>query len=381
MRIGVPREGLAGETRVALIPESVEKLIKAGSSVAVESGAGLQAGFPDDEYRRKGAEILPDAGRLFEWAELILKVRPPTDPEIERLRERHILIGLLDPLVDPDRIRRLAEKKVTSFALELMPRISRAQSMDVLSSMSAVGGYKAVLIAAGHLPKFFPLLMTAAGTIPAARVFVIGAGVAGLQAIATARRLGAVVEAYDVRPVVREQVRSLGARFVELGVEAEDAETKGGYARAQSEDFYRRQQEQMARYVAAADVVITTALVPGRAAPKLVTEEAVRSMRPGSVIVDMAAEQGGNCALTEAGKTVVRHGVTICGLTNLPATMPADASRLFSRNVTAFLQHVVRGGAIRLDEGDEVVRGPLITHGGELTNERVRRAIGSGADR
>lgn len=380
MRIGVPRETREGETRVALIPESVPRLKKSGLDVSIEKGAGTEAGFTDDAYKDKGAEIESDAKALFKKSDIVLKVKPPTKKELGLLREKQILIGLLDAFNELDGVRKLAEAKVSSFALEFMPRITRAQSMDVLSSMSSIGGYKAVLIAAEQLPKFFPLLMTAAGTIPPAKVFVIGAGVAGLQAIATARRLGAVVEAYDVRPVVREQVESLGGKFVELQLKTEDAETKGGYAKAQSEEFYRKQQELMTERVAASDVVVTTALVPGKKAPVLVTEEAVKKMRPGSVIVDMAAEQGGNCEATEPGKVTRKHGVTICGLYNLPASMANHASMMYSRNVTTFLQHAVKEGELKVDEEDEVIRGPLLTHEGRVTNDRIRSAMESGAE-
>ena len=322
MIVGVPRESVPGERRVALVPELIGKLIKGGLEVLVQAGAGAAAGFLDSAYAEAAARLEPD---VLAQADILLKVQPPTDEEIGRVREGAILIGLLQPYANAAAIKALTARRVTAFSMELMPRITRAQSMDALSAMSTISGYKAVLIAAGHLPKFFPLLMTAAGTMTPARVFVIGAGVAGLQAVGTAKRLGAVVEAYDTRPVVKEQVESLGARFVELGLETKDAEAKTGYAKAQSEEFYDKQRQMMLKYVTAADVVIPTALVPGKRAPVLITEEMVQGMRAGSVIVDLAAEQGGNCALTEPGQEVVRHGVLIIGPTNLPSTLPFHA--------------------------------------------------------
>jgi NAD(P) transhydrogenase subunit alpha len=373
--VGVPQEAAPPERRVALVPELVPPLVRAGLEVLVEPGAGEAAGFPDPAYADKGASLAADVlGR----ADVVLKVRPPTAEEAGRLREGATLIGLLQPYANAAALRTLAARRVTAFALELMPRITRAQPMDALSAMSTVAGYKAALIAAGHLPKFFPLLMTAAGTVTPARVFVLGAGVAGLQAIGTARRLGAVVEAYDTRPVVKEQVESLGARFVELGLATADAQEKTGYARAQSEEFYRRQRELLARSVAAADAVITTALVPGRRAPVLLSEEMVRGMRPGSVIVDLAAEQGGNCALTEPGQEVVRHGVLVSGLTNLPATVPFHASQMYARTVTSYLAHLLKDGRVHLDLADELTRGPLVTHRGEVVHEAVRVALAAG---
>src|SRR6266849_4437547 len=310
MIVSVPKESAPDERRVALVPELVPKLTRAGLEVVVQSGAGGAAGFLDPSYIGVGARIEPE---VFDKADVLLKVQPPTAVEIEQMKVGATLIGFLQPYTSTAEIKALAARRITTFAMELMPRITRAQSMDALSAMSTVAGYKAVLIAANRLAKFFPLLMTAAGTVTPARVFIIGAGVAGLQAIGTAKRLGAVVEAYDTRPVVKEQVESLGAKFAELGLETKDAQDQGGYAKAQSEDFYRKQQEMMSRYVAAADVVIPTALVPGQRAPILITEEIVRGMRPGSVILDLAAEQGGNCALTEPGREVVRHGVVILG--------------------------------------------------------------------
>jgi H+-translocating NAD(P) transhydrogenase subunit alpha len=372
MIVGVPKETVPGEQRVALVPELVGKLTKAGLDAVVQAGAGTEAGFLDPHYQEKGAQVEPD---VWAKADILLKVQPPTTEEIRTIREGTTLIGFLQPYANAAGIQALAARKVTAFAMELMPRITRAQSMDALSAMSTVAGYKAVLLAANRLPKFFPLLMTAAGTVTPARVFIIGAGVAGLQAIGTARRLGAVVEAYDTRPVVKEQVESLGAKFVELGLETKDAEAKTGYAKAQSEEFYRRQQEVMGKVVAAADVVIPTALVPGKRAPVLITEEMVRGMRPGSVIVDLAAEQGGNCALTEPGQEVVKHGVVIVGPLNLPSTLPFHTSQMYARTVFNYLTHLLKDGAVRLDLTDELTRGPLVTHQGEVVHEVVKQAL------
>ncbi len=375
MIVGVAKETVAGERRVALVPDVVPKLTGAGLEVVVQSGAGAAAGFLDPVYAAKGARVEPD---VFAQADVLLKVQPPTVAEVGTIKEGATLIGFLQPYTNAAGIQALAGRKVTAFAMELMPRITRAQPMDALSAMSTVAGYKAVLIAANHLPKVFPLLMTAAGTLTPARVFVIGAGVAGLQAIGTARRLGAVVEAYDTRPVVKEQVESLGAKFVELALETKDAQDAGGYAKAQSEEFYRRQREFMAKCVAAADVVITTALVPGKRAPVLITAEMVQGMRPGSVIVDLAAEQGGNCELTEPGQDVVRHDVVICGPANLPSTVPLHASQMYARNVTAFLAHLLKDGKVHLDLNDELTRGPLVTHQGEVVHEAVKAALAAG---
>jgi NAD(P) transhydrogenase subunit alpha len=372
MVIGIPKETLPGERRVALVPDLVPKLTKAGLSVAIEPGAGLAAGFPDPAYEGKGARLGPDP--LAE-ADIVLKVQPPNLDEIGRMKQGSILIGFLQPYANGSGIKALAAGQITSFSMELMPRITRAQPMDALSAMSTIAGYKAVLLAASRVPKFFPLLMTAAGTVTPARVFVIGAGVAGLQAIGTARRLGAVVEAYDTRPAVKEQVESLGARFAELQLETKDAEGKSGYARGQAEEFYRKQQEMMFKYVTAADAVITTALVPGERAPVLITEEMVRGMRPGSIIVDLAAEQGGNCALTEPGQETERHGVTILGPVNLPSTMPYHASEMYARTVTNYLAHLLKDGNVRLDLNDELTRGPLVTHEGEIRHEAVKARL------
>jgi NAD(P) transhydrogenase subunit alpha len=373
MIVGIPRETAAGERRVALVPDLVARLTGAGLEVAVEPGAGMQAGFPDEAYTEKGARLDPDA---LARADVVLKVQPPTAGEIARLKEGATLVGLLQPYGNAAILEALAARRVTAFSMELLPRITRAQPMDALSAMSTVSGYKAVLIAAERLPKFFPLLMTAAGTLTPARVFVIGAGVAGLQAIGTARRLGAVVEAYDTRPAVKEQVESLGAKFAELALETADAQDKGGYARAQSEDFYRKQREFMGRCVSAADVVITTALVPGQKAPTLVTEDMVKAMRPGSVIVDLAAEQGGNCAVTEPGREAVKHGVLVVGPLNLPSSVPFHSSQMYARNVTSFLAHLVKDGQVQLDLADELTKGPLVTHQGEIVHEAVKASMG-----
>jgi NAD(P) transhydrogenase subunit alpha len=370
--VSVPKETVPGEQRVALVPELVPRLTEAGLEVAVQSGAGELAGFFDDGYAAKGARL---EAEVFDKADILLKVQPPTIDEISHMKEDSVLICFLQPYTNAGAIRALAARQITAFSMELMPRITRAQPMDALSAMSTVAGYKAVLVAASRLPKFFPLLMTAAGTVTPARVFVIGAGVAGLQAIGTAKRLGAVVEAYDTRPAVKEQVESLGAKFAELGLAAKDAEDKSGYAKAQSEDFYQKQQEMMSKYVASADVVIPTALVPGQRAPILITEEMVRGMRPGSVVLDLAAEQGGNCALTEPGREIVRHGVVIIGPMNLPSTIPFQASEMYARTVTNYLVHLLKDGRPYLDFEDELTRGPLVTHRGQVVHEIVKARL------
>ncbi len=374
MIVGVPKETVAGERRVALVPELVSKLTKAGLEVRVQTGAGEPAGFLDPAYQEQGARL---ENTVIPSADILIKVQPPNPEETGQIQEGATLVGFLQPYTNGSGIQTLAARKVTAFAMELMPRITRAQAMDALSAMSTVAGYKAVLMAAERLPKFFPLLMTAAGTLTPARVFIIGAGVAGLQAIGTAKRLGAVVEAYDTRPVVKEQVESLGGRFVELGLETKDAEAKTGYAKAQSEEFYQKQRQMMLKSVAAADVVIPTALVPGKRAPVLITEEMVQAMRPGSVIVDLAAEQGGNCALTEPGKEVVKHGVVLLGPLNLASTIPFHASQMYARTVTNFLLHLVKDGSVKLDLTDELTRGPLVTHQGEIVYEVVKGTLAS----
>ncbi len=379
MKIAVPRETAEGERRVALTPPAVSQLASDQVEVLVQAGAGEGAFHADDEYREAGATIVADAAGLYGQADMVLRVGRPTDEEIEMLRAGTVLVGTLGVLSNPKLAARLAESGVTAISMDAIPRITRAQSMDSLSSQSTVGGYKAVLVAAERLPKFMPLLTTAAGTVRPARVLVFGAGVAGLMAIGTARRLGAVVEATDVRPVVKEQVQSLGGTFLEVEMTEEEkaqAETAGGYAREMSEDYKRRQAELIATRVGEADVVITTALIPGRPAPRLITGEMVKSMKPGSVIVDMAAEAGGNCELTEPGKEVVKHGVWIIGFTNLPATMPVHASQMYARNISTLVKHLVADGQIQLDFDDEITRGATITHDGKVVHEATANALG-----
>jgi NAD(P) transhydrogenase subunit alpha len=377
MIIGVPKEIMAKEKRVSLIPDAISKF--SGSQVIIETRAGEGASYIDTMYSSRGASIVLDAETLYSRSDIVLKIQPPSTDEAKLFREGSTLISFLYPQSNLETVAELARRKVTSFAMDLMPRISRAQSMDALSSQATISGYKAVLLAADSLPKLFPMMMTAAGTISPARVFVIGAGVAGLQAIAVAHRLGAVVEAYDVRPVVKEQIESLGAKFVQLPVTAADSQTAGGYAKAQSEEFYRKQQDLLAEHAKSADVVITTALVPGQKAPILVSEEAVKGMRPSSVIVDLAAEQGGNCALTEAGKTVIKYGVTIHGLLNLPSLMAPQASQLYSRNITSFLLAMLNAGKLNIDLSDELIKGPLVTHNGVVVHEPTKKALESSA--
>jgi H+-translocating NAD(P) transhydrogenase subunit alpha len=366
MKVGVPKETATEERRVALVPDSVGRLAAAGVEVCVEPDAGREAAFLDTAYEEAGAQIVGDA---FAEADILCKVQKPSEQEIARLREGQTLVAFLQPLTSPELVSALAERRVTAFSMDSIPRVTRAQPMDALSSQSTVAGYKAVLLAASHLGKFFPMLTTAAGTIAPARVLVLGAGVAGLQAIATARRLGAVVSAFDVRPVVKEQVESLGATFLELDVEG--AEGVGGYAVALAEDQHEREQELIARHVGESDAVITTALIPGRPAPVLITAEAVRGMRPGSVVVDIAAEAGGNCEATEPGGTVVRDGITIIGETNLAATMPIHASQMYSRNVWTLLDHLITDGELALDFDDEITRETCITHEGRILKEPV----------
>jgi NAD(P) transhydrogenase subunit alpha len=359
MRIGVPKETAAGERRVALVPELVTKLTESGIDVVVEAGAGEDASFMDEAFREAGAELGDP------WAaEVVAKVRKPSGEELGRMREGQVLIGFLQPLTDQEGIERLASRGVTAFAMESIPRITRAQSMDALSSQATVSGYKAVVLAADRLPRFLPMLMTAAGTVAPAKVLVIGAGVAGLQAIATARRLGAVVSGFDVRPVVKEQVESLGAKFLELGVVGE--ETEGGYARELSEEEQRRQQEELEARIGDFDVVVTTALIPGRPAPRLIPRSAIESMRPGSVIVDLAAEAGGNAELTRPDEEVSHDGVTLLGPTNLPSSMPYHASQLYARNVSALVQHLAPDGELKLDFEDEITAGACVTRREEV---------------
>ena len=376
MKVSVPKETQPGERRVALVPEVAGKLVDAGFEVLVQSGAAAEANLPDDLYGEKGATIVPDAGELLRQADVVTKVAAPVGAELDALREGSILIGFLSPLTNHDLVRRLAEGGITSFAMEAIPRTTRAQSMDALSSQAVVAGYRATLAAARHLGKFFPMLITAAGTAKPSRVLILGAGVAGLQAIGTAKRLGAVVEAYDVRPAVKEEVESLGAKFVQIEVEQEsEGGGSGQYAKELSEEQQRRQQELLAQRVAAADCVVTTAAVPGRPAPRLVSEEMVQSMRPGSVIVDIAAETGGNCVLTEPGSVAVKHGVTIDGTLNLPSQLPFHASLLYANNVANLLLHMSSEGRVEPDFEDEIVAGCCITHDGKIVNDRVREAV------
>jgi len=384
MKIAVPRESRADEKRVALAPESVQKLVKAGVSVAIEQGAGDAASYGDDAYRHAGAGVESDVAAMLGGADLTLKVQAPAENsrlgrhEADLLREGSMLLTTLYPTRNLDAVRRLAARRITTFATDCIPRITRAQSMDTLSSMANIGGYRAVLIGAMELPKYFPMFMTAAGTVLAAKVLVIGAGVAGLQAIATARRLGATVEATDTRPIVKEQVESLGARWA--GVEtSESAQDAGGYAKELSADYYKKQAELIGSRCAAADVVITTALIGGVKAPKLITAEMVRGMKPGSVIVDVAAEGGGNCELTQPGRTVREHGVTICGPTNLPSEMPMHASLLFSRNLTTFVLAYWKDNAFKFDLADDILKGATVTHDGQVLHAAAREAIQKGA--
>jgi NAD(P) transhydrogenase subunit alpha len=386
MIVGIPAETLPGERRVATIPSTVPALTRAGLDVLVEAGAGRAAGFPDDAYVDKGARLATDRAQVFAEAEAILEVRAlganlvHGRDDLARLRSGQIVIGFSEPLGEPQAARDLADRGVTAFSMELIPRITRAQSMDALSSMATIAGYKAVLIAAETLPRMFPMLMTAAGTITPARVFVVGAGVAGLQAIASARRLGAKVEAYDVRPAVQEQVESLGATFVDLPLDTGTSEDKGGYAKAQDETFYARQREMMSRVVAASDVVITTALIPGRPAPVLITDEMVAGMSPGAVVVDLAAERGGNVEPSRPDETVVAHGVSILGPTNLPATVPYHASQMYAKNLSTLLLHLVTDGKLRLDLSDEITQGTLVSHDGDVVHPRVRELLSDTED-
>lgn len=384
MIIGVPKETFPGERRVALIPAALPQLAKFHLEVILERGAGVTAGFPDAEYEQKGARLVSTRREVFEQAATIVQVRTPgANPaagraDIELLSPGKVIVGMAEPLIELETIKTLAERRITSFALELMPRITRAQSMDVLSSMASIAGYKAVIVAADALPRMFPMMMTAAGTLTPANVFVIGAGVAGLQAIASARRLGARVSAYDVRPAVKEQVQSLGAKFIELPLETAAAEDTGGYAKAQDESFYRRQREMMLHAVAESQVVVTTALIPGRKAPVLVTAEMVAGMAPGSVIVDLAAERGGNCELTKADEVVVENGVTILGPTNLPSTVPYHASQMYARNMSTFLLHIIQAAEVQFDMGDEITVETLVTRGGEIVHKRIRELTMAG---
>jgi len=379
MRVGIPKETGAGETRVAVIPAGVAAMVKAGLQVAVEQGAGLAAGFPDASYTSQGATVASRADVMRD-ADILLQVR--AIPPGNGLHAGQTLIGFADPLGAPQAVRDVASSGAAVLSMELMPRITRAQSMDALSSMATIAGYKGVLLAANHLPRMFPMLMTAAGTVSPARVFIVGAGVAGLQAISAARRLGAKVEAYDVRPAVKEQVQSLGARFVELPLESTDAEDKGGYAKAQDESFYRRQREMMLKVVAGSDVVITTALIPGKRAPILITTEMVEAMPPGSVIVDLAAERGGNCELTRPDEIVKHKDVTIIGPSNPPALVPYHASQMYSKNIITFLLHLLgKDGAkqpsLVLNTEDEITRETLLTKDNAVVHPRVQQLLGA----
>jgi len=380
VKVAIPKETAQDERRVALVPDTATKLLAAGLEVSVEAGAGSSAFVPDDAYEAAGVKIVKGAAPLLKDADVVLKVQAPSVDEVELMQKGAVLISFLQPATQGDIATALAERGVTAFSLELVPRISRAQSMDALSSQASAAGYKAVLMAAGRLGKFFPMMMTAAGTVAPARVLVMGAGVAGLQAIATARRLGAVVSAYDVRPAVKDEVKSLGATFIELPLEAQEGQ--GGYAKEQSEEFLRKQRELIGEHVAKSDVVITTAAIPGRRAPLLVTADMVKGMRPGSVIVDLAAETGGNVELTKAGEDIDVGGVTIIGTRNVPSTMPLHASQLYARNVANLLLHLVKDGAINLDFADEITKGACVTHGGDIVNERAKQMIapsGAGA--
>jgi proton-translocating NAD(P)+ transhydrogenase subunit alpha len=381
MIVAVAKETFPGERRVALVPALVATLTKLGCSVQVEAGAGTAAGFLDDSYRQHGAEIVADRRQLFQSADVLLQVHAlganpaAAQAELDLVHDGLVIVGMCDPLGSAPLVQQLAQRGATLFAMELIPRITRAQSMDVLSSMATIAGYKAVLLAANQLPKMFPMMMTAAGTVKPAKVFVIGAGVAGLQAIASSRRLGAVVQAYDVRPAVKEQIESLGAKFVEMPLETAAAEGAGGYAKQLDEDFSRKQREFMAQAVAASDVCITTAAIPGKPSPRLITAAAVRGMTPGSVIVDLAAEHGGNCELTKADEVVVDSGVTILGPTNLPSEVPTHSSQMYAKNLTNFVALITRDGKLHLNLEDQVVRETLTAYRGEVVNPRIRELL------
>ncbi|MGD9899743.1 MAG: Re/Si-specific NAD(P)(+) transhydrogenase subunit alpha [Calditrichaceae bacterium] len=375
MKFGIPREITKGETRVAVIPSMISALTRNNHEVLIESGAGVSASFSDEQYKEAGAQIIKDTTELYKAADVIIKVQVPQLQEVELIKNGGHLISYLAPFNNLDVIQKLADRKITSFAMEFIPRITRAQSMDSLSSMATLAGYKAVLLAANHLGKIFPLMMTAAGTIPPAGVFVLGAGVAGLQAIATAKRLGAKVEAFDPRAAVREQVQSLGAQFVEMEM-PEDAETSGGYAKEQSDEFLKKEQEAIGARLPKIDAVITTAQIFGKKAPILITEEMVKMMKPGSVIIDLAAEQGGNCELTQADKIIEKNGVIINGTVNLPATLPVHASQMYSKNITNLLKHLYQNEQFDFD--DEITKGACITHDGKILNDAIANAVKSG---
>jgi H+-translocating NAD(P) transhydrogenase subunit alpha len=378
MIVGVPRESYPGERRVAMVPAVIPALTKGGFEVIVQAGAGNEAGYPDAAYTAKGAIIVAERAEVFRAADIVAQVLcygsndKTGEADLPLLRRDQVLVGFLRPLGELKPIQQIADRGVTALSVELIPRTTRAQSMDALSSMGTICGYKAVVTAAETLPRIFPMLTTAAGTITPCRVFIIGAGVAGLQAIATARRLGAVTSAYDMRPASKEQVQSLGGRFIELPIEAKDAQDARGYGTAQGEEFYSRQRELLGKVVAESDVVITTAVIPGKKSPILITADMVKSMAPGSVIVDLASERGGNCELTRPGETIVAHAVTIIGCYNFASTVPYHASQMYARNVSAFLLHIVKDGKLRLDTADEIVRDTLLTIGGEVVNQRLR---------
>ena len=382
MIVGVPKELYPGERRVALVPLVVPNLMKAGLEVIIEAGAGERAGYPDALYAEKGAKVVPSRKDLFAQADIVTQFLcygsndVNGQEDLPLFRRGQVVVGFLRPLGSKDIVEQIAKTGVTTFSVELMPRTTRAQSMDALSSMATICGYKAVLLAADALPRMFPMLTTAAGTIKPARAFIMGVGVAGLQAIATARRLGAVASAYDIRPIAKEQVQSLGGRFIELAIEAKDAQDARGYGKAQDESFYAKQRELLTEVIRESEVVITTAVVPGKKAPILVTEDMVKSMQPGSVIVDLAAERGGNCELTESGKTVVKHGVTIIGRINLASEVPYHASQMYARNLTTFLLNMVKDGQLQLKMEDEIIRDTLLTQNGEVANARVREFFG-----
>jgi len=383
MIVGVPAETYPNENRVALIPAVISALVKLELEVHMQKGAGEKAGYPDADYEKQGAKLVSDRAQIFSSADVLLGVNSlgaileADSDSMNLLHSGQVIIGLLNPLGSPEYAQKLAAVGVDAFALELLPRIARAQPMDVLSSMASIAGYKSVLLSAEALNKLFPMMITAAGTITPAHVFVVGVGVAGLQAIATAKRLGAVIRAYDVRPAVKEQVESLGAKFVEMELETEESETSGGYAKAMDEDFYRRQREMMTQVVAESDVVITTALIPGKKAPILITEEMVKGMSPGSVIVDLAAEGGGNCELTKSGETIEVHGVKIIGIENLASTIPHHASQMYAKNLTAFLNILVENGELNINMDDDIIKDTLLTYKGEVVNPRVKELLGT----
>ncbi len=386
MLIGIPKETAPNECRVAAVPDTVAKMVKAGLSVAVEAEAGLASYIKDEEYKKAGANIVSDIKTLFGESDVLLKVQRPylndkvKKHEVDMMKQGAVLITFLQPMTNLDIILKLADSKITAFSMDAIPRISRAQMMDALSSMSTIAGYKAVLLAANGLKRFIPMLSTAAGTVHPAKAIVIGAGVAGLQAIATLKRLGAVVTAFDTRPVVGEQIKSLGAEFVPLEVAHNQAEDAGGYAKELPPEFYKQEQEIIRKHSKEADIIITTALIPGKPAPTLITEEMVKEMKPGSVIVDLVAEQGGNCTLSEPGKEVVKHGVTVIGTMNLPSTLPINASRFYANNILAFLNHLLATDKqnIKIDLSDEIIKGSIVTHNGEIMHQAVKEAAKKG---